>query len=243
MQKIQMGNNLNPNFMRNAIKLIKKFIFFPIILTFLLFSFGCKKESTPGPGVTFNGYTYSTIILGNGQEWMSENLRTTSYSNGDIIPNVTGTQWSSLTTGAWCHYNNDRLYENVYSKLYNWYAVADSRNVCPTGWHVPSVDEWRILIDYLGGDAVAGKKMKSTGTQFWVGPNEATNESGFSALPGGHRFGGGTFAYIGEIGRWWSSNEYILFGGSFDLYSNYDFANIDNCQKEYGLCVRCLRDK
>jgi hypothetical protein len=103
--------------------------------------------SNPGPGVTFNGYTYSTIILGNGQEWMAENLRTTSYANGDPIPNVTdGPQWSNLFgTGAWAHYNNDSQYENPYGKLYNWYTIADIRNICPTGWHVPSDAEWTIL--------------------------------------------------------------------------------------------------
>ena len=106
--------------------------------------------TNPGAGVNFNGYTYTSIVLGNGQEWIAENLRTTTYANGDLIPNVTdGTQWSNLTTGAWVHYNNDNQYENPYGKLYNWYTVADPRNVCPTGWHVPTDAEYTLLTDYL----------------------------------------------------------------------------------------------
>jgi hypothetical protein len=108
-------------------------------LSFTTTAGGGGIVTNPGAGVTFNGYTYSSIVLGNGQEWMAENLRTTTYANGDPIPNVTdNTQWQNLTTGAWAHYNNDSQYENPYGKLYNWYAVDDSRNVCPTGWHVPS---------------------------------------------------------------------------------------------------------
>ena len=160
-----------------------------------------------GAGVTFNGYTYTSIVLGNGQEWMAENLRTTTYANGDPIPNITGnTQWPNLTTGAWVHYGNDSQNENPYGKLYNWYTVDDPRNVCPTGWHVPTDAEYTLLIDYLGGSvAGAGSKMKSTGTQYWSSPNSgATNESGFSGLPGGFRNDVGSFNYIGGYGGWWS---------------------------------------
>jgi uncharacterized protein (TIGR02145 family) len=171
----------------------------------------------PGIGITFDGYTYSTVIFNNGQEWMTENLKTTSYANGDPIPNVTdNNQWENLTTGAWVHYNNDSQYENPYGKLYNWHTVADPRNVCPTGWHVPSDAEWSTFINYLDPNAnggattpnIAGGKMKSTGTQYWQSPNtDATNESGFSGLPGGYRFDDGTFDYIGNYGDWWSSTE------------------------------------
>ena len=157
-------------------------------------SFATNTEviSNPGTGVTFDGYTYSSIVLGNGQEWMAENLRTTVYANGDPIPNVTdGQLWMNLTTGAWVHYDNDNQYENPYGKLYNWYTVADPRNVCPAGWHVPSDTEWSTFINYIdtnadGGNNIpnyAGGGMKSNGTQYWGSPNfGATNESGFSGL-------------------------------------------------------------
>jgi uncharacterized protein (TIGR02145 family) len=208
--------------------------------------------SNPGAGVTFDGYTYSSIVLGNGQEWMAENLRTTTYANGDPIPNVPdGTQWSNLTTGAWVHYNNDSQYENPYGKLYNWYTVADPRNVCPTGWHVPSDAEWSTFINYLDPNAdggnngnTAGGKMKSTGTQYWQSPNtDATNESGFSGLPGGLRGYSGAFHGIGGSGPWWSSTE-----GSTDSAwgRGLDYSNGNggrgNANKAFGFSVRCLRD-
>jgi uncharacterized protein (TIGR02145 family) len=203
--------------------------------------------SNPGVGVTFDGYNYSTIELGNGQEWMVENLRTTIYSNGDIIPNVTDqNQWSNLTTGAWSHYNNDSLYENPYGKLYNWYVVDDSRNVCPTGWHVPTDLEWTVLTDYLGYIAVAGGKMKSTGTQYWQSPNtEATNESGFSGLPGGVRIGNGSFGGISNFGEWWSSTEvFITSNEARTRYLTYNGGVASNSFniKKTGHSVRCLKD-
>jgi uncharacterized protein (TIGR02145 family) len=202
--------------------------------------------TNPGAGVTFDGYTYASIVLGNGQEWMAENLRTTAYANGDPIPNVTdGNQWASLTAGAWAHYNNDNQYENPYGKLYNWYTVADPRNVCPTGWHVPTDAEYTLLTDYLGGEPVAGDKMKSTGTQYWLPLNQyATNESGFSGLPGGYFANDGNFWQVGYYGRWWSSTESGTSGPwSRRLYldsggvSRYSYDN-----KQYGFSVRCLRD-
>jgi len=201
--------------------------------------------TNPGAGVTFNGYTYASIVLGNGQEWMAENLRTTTYANGDPIPNVTdNAQWQNLTTGAWAHYNNDSQYENPYGKLYNWYTVADPRNVCPTGWHVPSDAEWTILSDYLGGESLAGGKMKSTGTQYWQSPNQdATNESGFSGLPGGFRDSNGSFYYIGSLGGWWSSTEYDTFSAWLRrlIYSNGTVYRND-FYLQNGFSVRCLRD-
>ena len=208
--------------------------------------------SNPGAGVTFNGYIYASIVLGNGQEWMAENLRTTTYRNGDPIPNVTDpNQWNALTTGAWAHYDNNSQYENPYGKLYNWFAVNDSRNVCPTGWHVPSDAEWSTFINYLdpnanGGSSTntAGGKMKSTGTQYWQSPNQnATNESGFSGLPGGYRYANGTYSGIGFDGYWWSSTE----GSTDDAWSRYlgydsGFVYRDNDDKKNGFSVRCLRD-
>jgi uncharacterized protein (TIGR02145 family) len=215
-------------------------------LSFITTAGGGGIVTNPGAGVTFNGYTYASIVLGNGQEWMSENLRTTTYANGDPIPNVTdNTQWLNLTTGAWSHYNNDSQYENPYGKLYNWLTVADPRNVCPNGWHVPTDGEFTLLTDHLGGEAVAGGKMKSTGTQYWVSPNvDATNESGFSGLPCGGRFSDGTFFDIGIYTQWWSSTVSNNFNAWLRNLAVYDgsVGRNDVAEATIGLSVRCLKD-
>jgi len=206
--------------------------------------------TNPGAGVTFDGYTYSSIVLGNGQEWMAENLRTTTYANGDPIPNVTdNTQWTNLTTGAWSHYNNDSQYENPYGKLYNFHTVADSRNVCPSGWHVPQDSEWLTLVNYLDpnetGDYVtniAGGKMKSTGFQYWSSPNtDASNESGFSGHPGGCR--NPNFLLLGVWGCWWDSSN-IGTNASWFRYVDANSGVIlkDLLPREYGVSIRCLKD-
>jgi len=203
---------------------------------------------TYGSITDIDGNTYATIRIGT-QVWMAENLRTTRYWNGDTIPNVTDDDaWSQLdvsTTGAWCHYDNNPNYEVPYGKLYNWYVVADPRNVCPTGWHLPTDAEWTVLSDHLGGASVAGGKMKSAGTWYWlVGNTGATNESGFSGLPVGFRYyAHGVFYYLDLIGYWWSASEagadytwgryldyYIAATGRNSYYGNNAFS------------VRCLRD-
>jgi uncharacterized protein (TIGR02145 family) len=200
-----------------------------------------------------DGNNYATIVINN-QEWMAENLRTTVYSNGDPIPNVTGSsQWTDLTTGAWTYYNNDSQYDIPYGKLYNWYAVEDPRNVCPTGWHVPSDAEWSALINYLvpwadGGSNTsntAGRELKSTGTQYWISPNNgATNESGFSGLPGGKRIDGGSFYDVGGYGYWWSSTEIYPYYNAWYRFLGHGVHSVQrfNNHKNYGFSVRCLRD-
>ena len=200
--------------------------------------------SNPGAGVTFNGYTYTSVVLGNGQEWMAENLRTATYANGDPIPNITdNAQWSGLTTDAWCNYENSASNGALYGKLYNWFTVSDPRNVCPAGWHVPTDAEWTTLTDFLGGESVAGGKMKTT--TGWEAPNYgATNESGFSGLPGGNRdFSIGTFNTFGYFGYWWSSSEYdTSFPWARDLIYGNGIATRFYNNKRLGFSVRCLRD-
>jgi uncharacterized protein (TIGR02145 family) len=209
--------------------------------------------SNPGVGVSYGGYNYPTIVLGNGQEWMAENLRTTTYANGDPIPNVTGA-WENLGTGAWAYYANDPQYQNhPYGKLYNWYAVTDPRNVCPTGWHMPSNAEWNTLISYLDPfyspnatpqSTTAGGKMKSSGTSYWLAPNGfATNESGFSGLPSGLRStNGGSFG-VGSIGVWWASDNYSATGGrGRKLISTNGEVTSEVPNKWYGCAVRCVKD-
>ena len=203
-------------------------------------------------GVAFNGYIYQTVQIGT-QTWMAENLRTTKYRNGDFIPNVTDpNQWAALTTGAWAHYDNNSQYENPYGILYNWFAVNDSRNVCPTGWHVPSDAEWSTFINYLDPNAnggislnTAGGKMKSTGTQYWQSSNQnATNESGFSGLPGGYRtYYDGSFYDIGFRGNWWSSTENDASSAWTRYLYSYDVSVYRASYfKGNGFSVRCLRD-
>ena len=199
------------------------------------------------------GNTYKTIAIGT-QTWMAENLRSTKYSDGKNIPIVKdNTQWSNSSNNkspmmSW--YNNDQatFTANKYGALYNWYAVSPTtngnKNVCPTGWHLPTDAEWTTLIDYLGGEGVAGGKMKSTGTQYWSSINTgATNESGFSGLPGGNRNNYGTFNGIGSYGSWWSSME----DGTVSAWLRhlyYDSSNAyrNGTNKNLGYSVRCLED-
>jgi uncharacterized protein (TIGR02145 family) len=153
-----------------------------------------------------DGNNYRTVKIGT-QVWMAENLKTTKYRNGDPIPNVTdGPAWWNLPTGAYCNSDNDVNLWTTYGRLYNWYAVNDSRNIAPAGWHVPTDYEWSKLIAYLG--SLPGDKLREEGTEHWLSPNtDATNETGFTALPGGYRDNTGTFISIGSNGYWWSSTE------------------------------------
>jgi uncharacterized protein (TIGR02145 family) len=223
----------------------------------------CEKDKTwLNPDLDYNcvkdrdGNKYATIKIGD-QTWMAENLKTNVYANGDPIPNVTnGILWDSLTTGAWAHYNNDIENENPYGKLYNWYAVVDQRNICPKGWHVPTNDEWRILINNLdptfnsnspnNQSYIAGSKMKSTGTQYWLSPNlDATNESGFSGVGGHWRDGSGEGRFwccLGGMGFWWSSTENFSDGWMLQLDNDDGLARMISYSKKMGVCVRCLMD-
>ncbi len=196
-----------------------------------------------GNGATdIDGNTYASIII-NGQEWMQQNLAVTKYRNGDPIPTgLNNTTWQNTTNGAYAIYNNDAANNTLYGKLYNWYAVNDSRGLCPTGWHVPSDAEWTTLETNLGGSSVPGGKMKST--TGWNSPNTgATNSSGFTAFPGGFRDDVGTYDYIGYLGYWWSSTEY---DSNYAWYRilYYDYSNVDRngLTKPYGFSVRCVRD-
>ena len=188
-----------------------------------------------------DGNVYHTVTIGT-QVWMKENLKTTHYRNGDTIPNVISTvAWGGLTTGAYCNYNNDTTNGAMYGRLYNWYAVTDSRNICPDGWHVPSFSEWQILSDFLGGIDVAGGKMKDT--VLWNSPNTgADNSSGFSGLPGGTRFDAGSFYNLGFRADFWSSTP--VGGQAYQRDLQYDNAKFSwgGGAKMMGFSVRCLRD-
>jgi len=191
-----------------------------------------------------DGNIYHTVNIGT-QTWIVENLKTTKCNDGTAIPNVTdGKAWPVLTTPAYCWYKNDTATNKAtYGALYNWYVVNTSK-LCPAGWHVPTDAEWSALTTYLGGESVAGGKLKETGTTHWISPNTgADNSSGFTALPGGIRNGNGTFDYIRYYGSWWSSSE-VNKTRAWHRYVGYNVSYVsrtvnDSCE---GLSVRCLRD-
>jgi uncharacterized protein (TIGR02145 family) len=191
-----------------------------------------------------DGNVYQTVSIGT-QCWMKENLKVSKYRNGDPIPTgLSKTAWRNATTGAYAIYKKNAANNTTYGKLYNWYAVADSRSLCPVGWHIPTDDEWTTLENYLGGTDVAGGKLKSTST-LWNAPNtSATNESGFSGLPGGDRGTDGTYGYVGIFGNWWSSTEHSTSLAWFRfLIDNYGYSGCNfYTSKQLGFSVRCLRD-
>jgi uncharacterized protein (TIGR02145 family) len=198
----------------------------------------------PGNGVTdIDGTVYTSIVI-NGQEWMQQNLAVTKYRNGDPIPTgLSNTTWQNTTSGAYAIYDNVAANNTTYGKLYNWYAVNDSRGLCPTGWHVPSDAEWTTLATSLGGSSVAGGKMKST--TGWTSPNTgATNESGFTALPGGYRDLNGTYNDIGTSGYCWSSTENNSSNAWNRVLSYYSsgVTRYISVNKRNGFSVRCVRD-
>ncbi len=248
----------------------KQLIHLIAIIGFLVLIMGsCKKDNTNPVNQTngkttaqFNsdlkygtmtdqdGNVYKTITIGT-QTWMAENLRTTKYRNGDPIKNVTrDVDWTNLTTGAYCSYDNTQNINIIATRglLYNYYAVSDKRNIAPKGWHVPTDEEWEILINYLGGDSIAGGKMKEQGTIHWLNENiGATNESGFTSLPSGWRnYYDGVFGSIDYDAFYWSSTKYD------DTYVRYRFLNnklisVGNFswslgQKNSGFSVRCIKD-
>ncbi len=198
----------------------------------------------PPPVTDIDGNTYNTVLIGD-QVWMSENLKTSRYRNGGSIPNVLGyTDWVALTTGAWSYYEHDVANNAILGKLYNWYTTLGD-TLCPTGWHLPTDAEWTTLADRLGGESVAGGKMKSIGTAYWNNPNiDATNSSGFSGLGGGYRNEShGDFDVIGVVGYFWSANEYSSSNGLGRALVNYLGEVFSfNSIKSFGASVRCLRD-
>lgn len=235
----------------------------------LLFAFAsaCDKSDDPGgdgqSAITVtdvDGNVYNTVKIGT-QVWMVENLKTTKYNDGTEILNVTSeTQWENLTTGAYCNYDNLESNAAIYGRLYNWYAVYTGK-LAPAGWHVPTDDDWTILENYLiangynfDGTKDVDKVAKSLCAKTnWALSSEAgtpgaapenNNSTGFTALPGGYRFGNdGYFTSVGKFGYWWSSTEYSgYYAYTRRLsYSNRDLYR-DYYVKDYGFSVRLVRD-
>jgi uncharacterized protein (TIGR02145 family) len=195
----------------------------------------------------YDGNVYHPIYIGT-QIWLVENLKVTHYRDGTTINNIdSNTPWNSISTGAFCYYEDDIDNSTDYGNLYNWYATADARGLCPTGWHVPTDLEWEILNTYLGGELVAGGKMKEAGSTHWIGLNAgANNSSGFSALPGGRRFDDGIPAYgnKGYDGFWWSSSEFDSSSAwNISIYTSSAILIRSNMYKKtWGFSIRCLKD-
>jgi len=203
----------------------------------------CKKEEEIITDVEGNVYTSVTIGT---QVWMVENLKTTKYSNGDLIgttdPATLDISAEAAPKYQWA-YNGNESNVNTYGRLYTWYAVTDTRNVCPTGWHVPTDEEWTILTTYLGGEDIAGGKLKEIGTTHWSTPNTgATNETGFTALPSGNR-SSDAYYHAGESDCLWSSTEaFQAFTYTRSMYCYSSNIARYSESKQYGFSVRCLRD-
>lgn len=214
----------------------------------IMLSYSCNKDedNVPDPPPTMTdveGNVYNIVTIGT-QTWMAENLKVTKYNNDTVIPLVTGSTWENLSTPAYCWYDNDEeTYKDTYGALYNWFTV-NTGMLCPTGWHVPTDVEWTELIDFLGGENVAGGKLKEIGTDHWISPNNgATDETGFTALPGGYRNFDGVFYNIGENGNWWSSTEDGAGGAWYRKIQN-SIADVSRLSymKQRGFSIRCVKD-
>jgi uncharacterized protein (TIGR02145 family) len=191
------------------------------------------------------GNVYKTIVIGT-QVWMAENLKTTKYNDNKPIPEVTdNAAWRNLQTPGYCWLNNDSTtYRAVRGALYNGYTV-NAGKLCPTGWHIPSKDEWNTFVTFIGGSTGGGKKLKEAGTTHWVNYTEAVNQYGFTALPAGWRTTSGLFTRIGDSAAWWTSTETIAtllwdFGITMDSGINDIFPWNDN--KVLGYSIRCIKD-
>ena len=186
-----------------------------------------------------DGNIYHTVTIGT-QVWMVENLKTTKYRNGDLIPNVTGdATWSKLSSGAYCNYNNDTNQAKTFGRLYNWYAVNDKRKIAPAGWHIPSEVEWASLSAFVG--STSGTKLKSE--KGWSDNGNGTDYFGFTALPGGNCSYNGSFLNVGYYGYWWSSTSQSK-DNSWYKYMGYNDKDLNsyNASMSYGFSVRCVKD-
>lgn len=193
----------------------------------------------------FDGNVYHTVRIGS-QVWMGENLKVTHYRDGTPIPNVPDNdRWPLATDGAYCMVDKGSTdYKETYGLLYNFYAVQNGCNLCPEGWHVPSESECMILIQFLGGTDVAGRKIKDNSSNLWKNKNtRATHESGFSGLPAGGRGQFGSAGDVGYYATWWSSTSYdSLFAWHWGLFPDKDGIRSNPGHKASGFSVRCIKD-
>ena len=193
--------------------------------------------------LSISSFGFAQSVTIGTQTWTTLNLDVATFRNGDAIPEAkTIEEWAAAgdnKQAAWCYYENNAANGTKYGKLYNWYAVNDSRGLAPLGYHIPSDTEWTKLSDYLGGEESAGKKMKNLSG--WLDEGNGNNSSGFSGLPGG--FCVGNFRYVGDFGVWWSASEYDDSDAwGLGLVSAYSNLHRDNSIKSFGFSVRCVKD-
>ncbi len=210
----------------------------------------CHCALAQSDTLTYNGYTYKIVQIGK-QVWFAENLRTEKYSNGDSIPDLKeDDDWLRTKNGACCYYNNDSRNENPYGKLYNWFTVADTRNVCPAGWHVSSGTDWDILIKFLDPSAdlsaniqsrSAGDLLKTSGPKYWGEENNSSNSTGFSAVPGGNRDNTGFF-FVLRTGSYWTSAEGVYYDASVRNMDSYPDVSQFPAGKAWGYSIRCIKN-
>lgn len=221
----------------------KKSILFALSLI-LIFPAGCRKIETPAVMADIEGNTYKTVKIGN-QEWMAENLKTTKFSDGTDIPlKKDAAEWSNLTAPAFCWYDNDETtYKDSFGALYNGHTV-ETDQLCPSGWHVPSREEWQQLRDYLGDTVKAGGKLKEAGLDHWLSPNKgADNSTGFNALPAGFRYFEGSFSSALSYTAFWSASDSMNDGEWFvGLYYADASLAIEHRNKKHGFSVRCIKN-
>jgi uncharacterized protein (TIGR02145 family) len=193
-----------------------------------------------------DGNSYHSVTIGS-QVWLDENLKTKKYQNGELIGTTTPSNENIADEDSpkyqW-PYGGNETNVATYGRLYTWYAITDSRNVCPVGWRVPTDADWIALTTYLGGESVAGGKLKEAGTTHWVTPNTgSTNESGFTALPSGPRDPNGSFGTSGHDGNWWSSSSFSAMN-AYSLSMFYDdvSAGMSDNDKHNGYSVRCVKN-
>lgn len=223
-----------------------------LILLLILAGFtGCKsgseKEQSAEQVIDIEGNSYAVIHIGQ-QAWMAENLKTSTLSDGTSLSGVEEYEdWAQLTLPGYSWYNNDSLNAEKFGALYNCYAV-ETEKLCPDGWHVPTDEDWIALESAIGGATTAGGAMKESGTAHWKTPNAfASNESGFTALPGGYRSYNGTFNLMRIDGFWWSSSEKSWYGSKNTvMYRNLKYDGPDLFRevavKANGFSVRCIKN-
>lgn len=224
----------------------RKNVVFVFLQCFFSFSF-IAQSPIAGAGVfDVEGNFYASIVLENEQEWMAENLKSKLFSNGDSIQKIAqNSLWQVANSAAYSVYNQDESNGLTFGNLYNWFVTIDERNICPQGWHVPTSNEWTAFSDLLGGNGVAGGKIKHEDTLFWKAPNTgATNESLFSGLPAGCRYDGGNFANLEKYAYWWTATQ---LDNQYGWYQSTNYLS-DNLVKNYtkkqaGYSIRCLKNQ
>lgn len=255
---------INFNLLLNLMKVLEKIILFSVLIILSMVNNGISQETVKD----IDENIYRTVKIGN-QIWFAENLKTTHYKNGDNIANIMDSiQWNKCVThsdynsdkskwlvegrGQWVYLKNDSNYNKIYGKLYNWFAVSDPRGLCPSGWHIPTKDEWFELINYLGGQNIAGEKLKSK--ESWAENGNGSDLYGFSARPGSRRSFLSNFGNSGNTAFFWSSTERcargIVFGDLImcDQALSYTLSNKDSTVGQYptrkgeGFSCRCVKD-